>query len=81
MPFVGLGALVWIGAKALAAKIPAIKVIALAISAPFIGLAFVVAMPFLGLGTWLGSDRDVWRPADHPGWHRVQALPGGLAAF
>ncbi|MCK9379747.1 MAG: hypothetical protein M0P95_01630 [Sulfuritalea sp.] len=59
MPFVGLGALIWIGAKALAAKIPAVKAMALAIAAPFIGLAFVVAMPFLGLGAlaWVGSRR------------------------
>jgi len=57
MPFVGLGALVWIAAKALAEKMPALKAIALAITAPFIGLAFIVAMPFLGLGAlaWAGS--------------------------
>jgi len=63
MPFVGLGALVWIGAKALAKKVPAIKFMALAITAPFIGLAFVVAMPFLGLGTlaWVGARRAAAR--------------------
>jgi len=57
MPVVGLGALVWIGAKALVGKVPAVKALALTIAAPFIGLAFVVAMPFLALGTlaWVGS--------------------------
>lgn len=57
MPFVGLGALIWTGAKALAEKIPAVKAMALAIVAPFIGLAFIAVMPFLGLGAlaWVGS--------------------------
>ena len=57
MPFVALGALAWIGAKALAKKIPATKAIALAIAAPFIGLAAVVMLPFLGLGAlaWVGA--------------------------
>jgi len=57
MPFVGLGALAWIGAKALAKKLPATKAVALAIAAPLIGLAFIVATPVLGLGAlaWVGS--------------------------
>lgn len=57
MPFVALGALVWIGAKALAIKVPATKAIALALAAPFIGLAAVVVLPFLGLGAlaWVGA--------------------------
>ena len=56
MPFVGVGMIAWLGAKALAKKVPATKAIALTIAAPFIGLAYVVAMPFIGLGalTWVG---------------------------
>ena len=63
MPFVAFGALVWIGAKALAKKVPATKSIALTFAAPFIGLAFIVAMPFLGLGAlaWVGAKRLVFR--------------------
>lgn len=63
MPLVALGALAWIGAKALAKKVPATKAIALAIAAPFIGLAFIVAMPFLGLGAlaWVGAKSVVAR--------------------
>lgn len=63
MPFVAFGALVWIGAKALAKKLPATKAISLAMAAPFIGLAFIVAMPFLGLGAlaWVGAKRLVFR--------------------
>ena len=57
MPFVGLGALLWIAAKALAAKVPAAKSVAMAIAAPVIGLAYVVAMPFIGLGAlvWVAA--------------------------
>lgn len=57
MPFVAFGALAWIGAKALAKKLPITKAIALAVAAPFIGLAFIVALPFLGLGAlaWVGA--------------------------
>ena len=56
MPFVGLGMIAWLGAKALAKKVPVTKTIALTIAAPFIGLAYVVAMPFIGLGAlaWIG---------------------------
>ena len=56
MPFVGLGMIVWLGAKALMAKVPATKYVAQAIAAPFVGLAFVVVGPFLGLGAlaWFG---------------------------
>ena len=56
-PFVALGALAWIGAKALMKKVPATKAIALTVAAPFIGLAAVVALPFIGLATmaWVGT--------------------------
>lgn len=56
MPLVGLGALGWVGAKALMESETA-RQIALAASAPFIGLAFVIALPVAGLGalTWIGT--------------------------
>ena len=55
-PFIGLGMLTWIGAKALknnhvlykAARV--MKHVGMFIVAPFIGLAFVLAFPFIGLG-------------------------------
>ena len=50
LPVVGLAALAWIAAKALAAKVPVVKTIALAVAAPFIGLAFILAGPVVGLG-------------------------------
>jgi hypothetical protein len=50
LPIVGLAALVWVAAKALAARVPVVKTIALAIAAPFIGLAFILAAPVVGLG-------------------------------
>ena len=57
MPLVGLGALVWIGAKLLLSRVPAIRTAALILAAPFLGLAFIVATPFLGIGAlaWVGS--------------------------
>ncbi|MFA7268419.1 MAG: hypothetical protein WC073_03650 [Sterolibacterium sp.] len=59
MPVVAFAALAWIGAKALAKKVPLTKTIALAVAAPFIGLAAVVAGPFVGLGVlaWVGWKR------------------------
>lgn len=69
LPFVGMGMLLMIGAKAyintdgwtktkaltLAVALK-VKGIALFIAAPFIGLAYAVALPFLGLGmmAWVG---------------------------
>jgi hypothetical protein len=50
LPVVGLAALAWIAAKALAARVPVVKTIALAIAAPFIGLAFILVAPVVGLG-------------------------------
>ena len=59
MPFIGLGALLWIGAKALHERGVFRRVagragrrlgnIALFFAAPFIGLAYTVAFPFIGL--------------------------------
>ena len=70
LPFVGMGMIAWLGAKAFIktdgwAKTTvlvlniALKMrgIALFIAAPFIGLAYAVALPFLGLGmlAWVGG--------------------------
>jgi CheY-like chemotaxis protein len=63
-PFVGLamfiGVPIWHSAKALGRRIAHIdtfaKNVALFLAAPFIGLAYAIAMPFVGLGmlAWLG---------------------------
>ena len=49
MPLVGIGALLWVAAKALARILPATRAIALTLAAPFIGLAFIAALPILGV--------------------------------
>jgi hypothetical protein len=62
-PFVGLGYLAVLAARAFAArygKVPAVKAartVALLIAAPFIGLAYIVAMPFFGAAAlaWVGA--------------------------
>ena len=62
-PFVGLGYLAVLAAKAFAArygKAPAVKAartVALMIAAPFIGLVYIVAMPFFGAAAlaWVGA--------------------------
>jgi CheY-like chemotaxis protein len=57
MPFVGAGALVWLGGKMLVKKVPAIKTVALLCATPFIGLAYFLALPFAGMGmlAWYGT--------------------------
>lgn len=61
MPFVGLGMLAWLVAKASAKKVktfaPATKNTALIFSAPFLGLVFILAIPFAGLAmlAWFGT--------------------------
>jgi hypothetical protein len=54
MPFAGIAALAWMGAKAFAAAYPraarALKNAALFLAAPFIGLAYALAFPFVGVG-------------------------------
>lgn len=63
MPFVGLGMLAWLGAKALMShNVPHkaavfMKTVGLFVVAPFIGLAYVIALPFIGLGLlgWIGT--------------------------
>ncbi|MGD0562300.1 MAG: hypothetical protein ABSA66_04360 [Roseiarcus sp.] len=53
LPFVGLGLLAVIAARA-AAKIEAVKTVGMLIAAPFIGLACVVFFPFIGLALLAG---------------------------
>ena len=57
MPIVGLAALVWFAAKALAPRLPSAKSVALFLAAPFIGLLYALAMPLVGLGglVWFGA--------------------------
>lgn len=54
LPFAGIAALVWIGARAFAARYPrlarAARNVALFAAAPFVGLAYAVALPFVGVG-------------------------------
>lgn len=62
LPFVGLGALAYIGFKAFAKSsargklLTFTKNVALFIAAPFVGLAFILALPFVGtaLLAWTG---------------------------
>lgn len=50
MPFVAAAMIVWFGAKALAAKVPArVKKAGMIIAAPFLGLGFIVALPVIGV--------------------------------
>lgn len=57
IPFVGIGALIWISAKVLMERIPAIRAIAMTVVAPFVGLIFIAVMPILGMVAlvWAGS--------------------------
>lgn len=54
LPVIGLGALAWLGLKALAARwktaARAVRNVALFFAAPFVGLAYAVAFPFVGAG-------------------------------
>jgi len=63
LPFVGLGALAYIGIKALKKNAAAMKVVSL-IAAPFIGLAFIVALPFVGTAmlAWFGVRALIRKP-------------------
>ena len=53
LPVLGLGALAWLGAKALAARwktaARVARNIVLFFAAPFVGLAYAVALPFVGV--------------------------------
>ena len=65
LPFAGLAALfalpLWYGGKALARRVGGMKTwvknVALFFAAPFLGLAYVVALPFVGMGmlVWMGA--------------------------
>jgi threonine/homoserine/homoserine lactone efflux protein len=51
LPVVGTATLAWMGVKALrrnAAAMRVVKFIGALIAAPFIGLAFILALPYLG---------------------------------
>ena len=69
-PLVGLAALAWMGAKAIAGNRIARKVggflknVGLFIAAPFIGLLYAILFPFIGLGmlAWTGVRTLVNRP-------------------
>ena len=50
-PFVGLGFIAWMAARALLEHKAAVRRVGLLVAAPFIGLAFVTLMPLVGLVT------------------------------
>ena len=56
LPFVALGALMWMGIKTIA-KNAHTKAVGMMLAAPFIGLAYIIAIPFMGLGSllWTGG--------------------------
>lgn len=65
LPIIGLGMLVWMGAKALVSEKVAgfLKNVALFFAAPFVGLAYTLAFPLIGLGllAWMGAKALVKR--------------------
>ena len=69
LPVLGLGALAWLGLKALAARrktaARVARNIALFFVAPFVGLAYAVALPFVGVAmlAWWGVCAAAHRPA------------------
>ena len=70
LPFVGLGMLLWMGARTfvetgrLATTLRVGRKVLLVAAAPFAGLAYLVAMPFIGLGmlAWVGVKAMVPAP-------------------
>lgn len=68
-PVLGLGALAWLGLKALAARWKTAARVArnlvLFFAAPFVGLAYAVALPFVGVAVlaWWGVCAAAHRPA------------------
>jgi CheY-like chemotaxis protein len=62
LPFVGLGMVGWMGAKALAERMrmhalaEALRAVGGAAAAPFVGLAYIALLPFVGLAAlaWFG---------------------------
>lgn len=72
LPFVGLGMLAWIGARAfvetgaLVRLLRVAKRVLLVAAAPFVALAYVVTLPFIGLAmlAWLAAEAIIpARPA------------------
>jgi len=69
LPVLGLGALAWLGLKALAARWKTAARVArnvlLFFAAPFVGLAYALAFPFVGVGmlVWLAVRTAARRPA------------------
>lgn len=70
LPFVGLGMLLWMGARTfvetgrLATTLRVGRKVLLVAAAPFAGLAYLVAMPFIGIGmlAWVGAKAMVPAP-------------------
>jgi hypothetical protein len=70
LPFVGLGMLLWMGARTfvetgrLATTLRVGRKVLLIAAAPFAGLAYLVAMPFIGIGmlAWVGAKAMVPAP-------------------
>ncbi len=69
LPVLGLGALAWLGAKALAARwrtaARVARNLALFFAAPFVGLVYALAFPFVGVAmlAWWGLRAAAHRPA------------------
>jgi hypothetical protein len=71
LPFIGLGMLLWMGARTfvetgrLATTLRVGRKVVLIAAAPFAGLAYLIAMPFIGLGmlAWVGATAMIAAPA------------------
>jgi hypothetical protein len=71
LPFVGLGMLAWIGARAfvetgaLARMLRVAKRVLLIAAAPFVALVYVVTLPFIGLAmlAWFAGEAMIHKPA------------------
>ena len=69
LPVLGLGALAWLGLKALAARwntaARVARNVVLFFAAPFVGLAYAIAFPFVGVAmlAWWGVRAAALRPA------------------
>ena len=70
LPFVGLGMLLWMGARTfvetgrLATTLRVARKVLLVAVAPFAGLVYLIAMPFIGIGmlAWVGAKAMVPAP-------------------
>jgi CheY-like chemotaxis protein len=67
-PFIGLGMVAWMGARALAKRFGTIalvvKHVVMFVAAPFVALAYIIALPFVGLAmlAWCGARALLKRP-------------------